>query len=83
MEVGGTGAGGGGCIGGCSGGGRAADVRGCGEDKDNIGGNVEPESEDNGGSVDIDGRGTVEKVDEEAEEDTVIVGYGSVMETGP
>lgn len=73
MEVGGTGTGGGGCIGGCSGGGTAVDVRESG-DKDNIGGNVEPESEDNGGSVDIDGKGIVEKFDAEEGEETVIVG---------
>jgi len=74
MEVGGTGTGGGGCTGGCSGDGTAVNVRESGDDKDNIGGNVEPESEENGGNVDIDGRGTVEKFDVEEDEDTVIVG---------
>lgn len=81
--MGGTGTGGGGCTGGCSGGGTGIDVREGGDVKDNIGGNVEPESEENGGSVDIDGSGTVEKFDVEEDEDTVMVGYGSATETAP
>lgn len=80
MEVGGIG--GGGCIGGCNGGGIVV-VRDRGDDKDSIGGNVEPESEDNGGSVDIEGRGTVEKFVGVDGEDIVIVGYGSAIGMGP